>query len=88
LFDEISCWWIIPRDICTLVSIILHSAFYYILWKTWDAINDCPKLPELGLPNTGAELREASVGFEGISFQGITMGYLGATVQFKFLPHH
>jgi hypothetical protein len=46
-------------DICTLVS-IPHSTFcYYILWKTCDAINDCPKL-EFRLLSTGAELEEAS----------------------------
>ena len=37
-------------DMCTLVS-IPHPTFYYILWKTCDAINDCPEL-EFRLPNT------------------------------------
>jgi hypothetical protein len=49
-------------DIYTLVS-IPHTTFYYILWKTCDAINDCPEL-EFRLPNTNAELEEeASAGF-------------------------
>jgi hypothetical protein len=53
-------------DICTLVvSSTPHSTFYYILWKTCDAVNDCPKL-ESRLSNTEAELEEASAGFEGI----------------------
>ena len=59
-------------DMCTLVS-IPHSTFYYILWKTCDAINDCPEL-EFRLPNTKAELGEASAGFESISVQGIMRG--------------
>jgi hypothetical protein len=63
-------------DICTLVS-IPHSTFYYILWKTCDAINDCPDL-EFRLPNTTAELEEASAGFEGISVHGIMRGCIGA----------
>jgi hypothetical protein len=63
-------------DICTLVS-IPHSTFYYILWKTCDAINDCPQL-EFSLPCTEAELNEASAGFEGISCQGIMRGCIGA----------
>jgi hypothetical protein len=63
-------------DICTLVS-IPHSTFYYILWKTCDAINDCPEL-EFKLPNTTAELEEASAGFEGISIHGIMRGCIGA----------
>jgi hypothetical protein len=56
-------------DICTLVS-IPHSTFYYILWKTCNAINDCPQL-EFSLPCREAELKDASAGFEGISCQGI-----------------
>jgi hypothetical protein len=63
-------------DICTLVS-IPHSTFYYILWKTCDAINDCPEL-EFRLPNTTVELAEASAGFEGISVHGIMRGCIGA----------
>ncbi len=63
-------------DICTLVS-IPHSTFYYILWKTCDAINDCPEL-EFRLPNTTAELEEASACFEGISVHGIMRGCIGA----------
>jgi hypothetical protein len=56
-------------DICALVS-ILNSTFYSILWKTCDAINDCPEL-DFRLLNTEAELEEASAGFEDISIQGI-----------------
>jgi hypothetical protein len=41
-------------DICTLVS-IPHSTFYYIVWKTCNAINDCPEL-EFRLQNTNVEL--------------------------------
>jgi hypothetical protein len=52
-------------DIRILVS-IPHSTFYYILWTTCDAINDCPQL-DFSLPCTEAELNEASAGFEGIS---------------------
>jgi hypothetical protein len=64
-------------DICTIVS-IPHSTFYYVLWKTCDAINDCPQL-EFSLPCTEAELKEASAGFEGISCQeGKMMGYMEA----------
>jgi hypothetical protein len=61
-------------DMCTLVS-TPHSTFYYILWKTCDATNDCPEL-EFRLSNTDAELEEASAGFEGISVQAIMRGCL------------
>lgn len=63
-------------DICTLVS-LPHSTFYHILWKTCDAINDCPKL-DFRLPNTVTELEEASAGFEGISVKGVMRGCIGA----------
>lgn len=63
-------------DICALVF-IPHSTFYYILWKTCDAINDCPGLA-FCLPRTNAELRRALAGFEGISTQGVMQGCIGA----------
>ena len=61
--------------ICNLVS-IPHSTFYYILWKTCDAINDFPKLA-FRLPVTEAELSAASAVFENISCQCIIRGYVG-----------
>jgi hypothetical protein len=63
-------------DICTLVS-IPHSAFYYILWKTSDAIKDSPKLV-FRFPRTDVELEEASAGFAGISIKGIMTGCIRA----------
>jgi hypothetical protein len=39
-------------------------------------VNDCHEL-EFRLPNTDAELEEASAGFEGISGQGIMRGCIG-----------
>jgi hypothetical protein len=58
----------------------MYSCFHppiYILWKTCDAINDCPEL-DFRLPNTTTELEEASAGFEGISVHGIMRGCIGA----------
>ena len=61
--------------ICNLVS-IPHSTFYYILWKTCDAINDCPELA-FRIPTTEAELSAASAYFENIICQGIMRGCIG-----------
>ena len=61
--------------ICNLVS-IPHSTFYYILWKTGDAINNCPEL-KFRLPVTEAELSAASAYFENIICQGIMRGCIG-----------
>jgi hypothetical protein len=59
-----------------LVS-IPYSTFYYSLWKTCDAINNCPELA-FRLPSTEDELRAASEGFESISYQVIMRGCVGA----------
>jgi hypothetical protein len=45
-------------NICALVS-MPHSTFYYSIWKTMDAINDCDALA-LVLPSSDEELRQAS----------------------------
>jgi hypothetical protein len=63
---------------CVLLfpSRILHSIFYYILWKTRNATNDCPEL-EFRPLKTEAALEEAFTGSEDIGIQGIMRGCIG-----------
>jgi DDE superfamily endonuclease len=62
-------------DICAIAG-IHTSTFYYVLWKTCDALNSIEELA-FHLPRTPQELANASAGFESISTNGIMHGCIG-----------